>query len=97
MILFAVVFGLKEGGKRMGPDISVVLGSFVLVYVLIGLLGILMGYNFLSNRAAGIPLGRPGDLISGGTILALDIVIGLWMASTGKTLFYSLAGKDGEK
>jgi multicomponent Na+:H+ antiporter subunit B len=94
MILLAVVFGLKEGEKRMSHDMSIVLESTLLFYVVVGLFGILMGYGFLSNRVAGIPLGRPGDLLSGGVIVALNIFIGLKVASTGKTLFYSLAGGE---
>ncbi len=94
MILLAVVFGMKEGNKRLSHDMSLVLESFTLFYAIVGLLGILLGFAFLSNRVAGIPAGKTGDLLSGGTIFALNIIIGLKVASTGKTLFYSLAGGE---
>jgi multicomponent Na+:H+ antiporter subunit B len=94
MILLAVAFGMKEGESRMGHDVSTVLESFAIFYVLIGLAGIYLGANFLSNNIAGIPLGRPGSLLSGGLILLLNIVIGFKVASTGKTLFYTLAKEE---
>jgi len=93
-ILLAVAFGLGEGEKRMTHDTSTVLESLALAYVFIGFFGVFLGFNFLSNRIAGLPAGRPGALLSGGIIFALNIVIGLKVASTGKTLFYSLAKEE---
>src|ERR1700744_3551012 len=46
-------------------------------YVLIGLLGLLAGSDFLSNV---IGLGGTGNLLSGGTIWALNIVVGAEVA-----------------
>jgi multicomponent Na+:H+ antiporter subunit B len=46
-------------------------------YVLIGLLGLLAGTDFLSNV---IGLGAAGDLLSGGTIWALNMVVGAEVA-----------------
>jgi multicomponent Na+:H+ antiporter subunit B len=94
MILLAVVFGLKEGEQRMNHSTSILLESSIFLYAVIGLFGIFLGFNFLSNIIAGFPRGQPGELISGGVILFLNILIGLKVASTGKTLFYSLAGKS---
>ncbi|MFQ6136348.1 MAG: MnhB domain-containing protein [Candidatus Hydrothermarchaeales archaeon] len=90
MILIAVVFGLKEGNRRAPHDLSVILESFALGYAIIGLLGILLGGNFLANKIVGIPVGTPGALLSGGIILGINIVIGFKVASTGKTLFYTI-------
>ena len=46
-------------------------------YVVIGLLGLLAGDAFLSNV---IGLGGTGNLLSGGTIWALNIVVGAEVA-----------------
>jgi multicomponent Na+:H+ antiporter subunit B len=46
-------------------------------YVLIGLLGLLLGASFLSNV---VDLGVAGTLISGGTIPLLNLVVGLEVA-----------------
>ncbi|RMF90021.1 MAG: sodium:proton antiporter [Methanobacteriota archaeon] len=94
MILLAVVYGLEEGEKRLGHDASTVLESSTLFYALIGLIGIAAGYSFLANRVAGIPVGTPGALFSGGAIFAINIVVGLKVASTGKTLFYALSREE---
>jgi multicomponent Na+:H+ antiporter subunit B len=94
MILLAVVFGLKEGDKRLSYDTSIVLDSLAIFYILIGFFGIVLGASFLSNNAAGFSLGTPGAIFSGGIIPVLNIIIGLKVASTGKTLFYSLAAEE---
>jgi multicomponent Na+:H+ antiporter subunit B len=93
MILLAVVFGLDEGEKRLGHDISTLFESSTFFYVIMGFFGIIMGFNFLSNSIAGLPTGKPGSLLSGGLIFILNIIIGLKVASTGKTLFYSISGE----
>lgn len=93
-IILAVVFGLKEGDRRMSHDVSIILESSAVFYALAGLIGILVGASFLSNKGAGIPIGRPGDLFSSGLIFFLNLVIGFKVASTGKTLFYALARED---
>ncbi|MFV2040554.1 MAG: MnhB domain-containing protein [Candidatus Hydrothermarchaeales archaeon] len=97
MILLAVVFGLSEGKKRISHDTSIVLESLAVFYIFIGFAGILAGSLFLSNRAAGFSLGNPGSLVSAGMIPVLNIIIGLKVASTGKTLFYSLASEEVEE
>jgi multicomponent Na+:H+ antiporter subunit B len=94
MILLAVVFGIKEGDRHISHDASILLESLSILYIFVGLIGVFLGYSFLSNGITGIGLGRQGELISGGFILALNIVIGLKVASTGKTLFYSLVKEE---
>ncbi len=96
MILLAVVFGVNEGEKRLNHDTSLVLDSLAVFYIFIGFFGIILGATFLSNNAAGFFLGTPGTLFSGGIIPVLNIIIGLKVASTGKTLFYSLATQEAD-
>ncbi|MEE8168572.1 MAG: MnhB domain-containing protein [Candidatus Hydrothermarchaeales archaeon] len=91
MILLAVVFGLDEGRRRANHLLSTVLESSTFFYALIGLVGIVLGGTFLANKIVGIPIGSPGKLFSGGIILAINVVIGFKVASTGKTLFYTIA------
>jgi multicomponent Na+:H+ antiporter subunit B len=96
MILIAVVFGVSEGERRISHETSIVLDSLGILYIIIGFFGILLGASFLTNNAAGFSLGTPGTLFSGGIIPILNIIIGLKVASTGKTLFYSLASEEAE-
>jgi len=48
-------------------------------YVVIGLLGLLAGASFLSNV---VGLGGPGNLLSGGTIWLLNLVVGVEVAGS---------------
>ncbi len=96
MILLAVVYGLGEGKKRAPHDVALIFEAFAMAYALTGFIGIFLGYNFLSNKIAGVPVGVPGALFSGGIIFAINVVIGFKVASTGKTLFYTIVEEGPE-
>ena len=93
MILLAIVYGLGEGKKRAPHDIALIFEAFAMGYALTGFLGVFLGYNFLANKIAGVPVGSPGALFSGGIIFAINVVIGFKVASTGKTLYYTIVGE----
>jgi len=91
MILYALAFNLQEGAKKIPHDLALILeSSGGLIYAGVGLIGILLGANFLANRVAGFPLGTPGNLFSSGTIMIITLGVGIKVASTMITLFYSL-------
>ncbi|EEG78155.1 MnhB domain-containing protein [Dethiobacter alkaliphilus] len=91
MILFALSFNLKEGSKKISHDVSTVLESGgAVLFATIGIAAIFMGTNFLGNRAAGFPMGELGDLFSAGAIPIITFGLGIKVASTMITLFYSL-------
>jgi multicomponent Na+:H+ antiporter subunit B len=91
MILYALSFNLAEGTKKLSHDTSSLLESGgALIFAGMGILAILMGTNFLGNKAAGFPLGTPGNLFSGGIIMVITAGVGIKVASTMITLFYSL-------
>jgi multicomponent Na+:H+ antiporter subunit B len=90
-ILFAIGFDPKKSRRRT-PEImvNIMRSAGVLIFVGIGLAGVLLGYAFLANRVAGFPpQGRMGSLLSGGTLLGINIGIAITVASTVVTLFYS--------
>jgi len=96
MILYGLSFNLESGTRKLSHDFSSLLESGgALWFLLIGLIGILAGSNFLANRVAGVPLGTPGQLFSSGIIFLLALGIGAKVASTMITLFYSLGGEIG--
>jgi multicomponent Na+:H+ antiporter subunit B len=98
LILYVLAFGIDDEDLRLSPSVARIIESCgALAYVGIGLGGILLGANFLSNKAAGFPLGIPGRVFSGGTIVLLTVSIGLKVASTMITLFVNIAEKEGEE
>ncbi|MCR3921797.1 MAG: MnhB domain-containing protein [Firmicutes bacterium] len=99
MILYALSFNLEEGTKKLSHKTSTILeSSGVLLYAGMGLLSILLGTNFLGNKVAGIPIGTPGNLFSSGAIMIITFGVGIKVASTMITLFYSLIeGEEGHE
>ena len=65
---------------RLGPEkfVEPVEAVAAASYVLIGLAGLALGAAFLDNV---VPLGRTGDLWSSGTILLLNVAVGLEVAA----------------
>lgn len=54
------------------------------------LVGVFLGFTFLANQVIGFPpRGVPGSLLSGGTLLGINIGIGIHVAGTIITLFYA--------
>ncbi|MDW7651256.1 MAG: MnhB domain-containing protein [Bacillota bacterium] len=91
MILYALSFNLKEGSKKLTHDTSTLLESGgAIIFAGVGIVAILLGTNFLGNIVAGFPRGTPGNLLSAGAIPIITIGVGLKVASTMITLFYSL-------
>ncbi len=95
MILYGLSFNLEAGSRKLSHEVSTVLESGgALWFLFIGLAGLLVGAPFLTNQAAGFYLGVPGRLFSSGMIFLLSIGIGVKVASTMITLFYSLSGGE---
>ena len=70
MILYALSFNLAAGSKKLSHDVSSILESTgALIFAGMGLISILLGANFLANRAAGFPLGTPGNLLAAARLL----------------------------
>ncbi|MBT9171775.1 MAG: Na(+)/H(+) antiporter subunit B [Syntrophomonadaceae bacterium] len=95
MILYALAFNLAAGTKKISHDLSLILeSSGGLIYAGVGLLAIFLGANFLGNMVAGFPLGTPGNLFSGGAIMLITLGVGIKVAATMITLFYSLIEEE---
>lgn len=97
IILYTLSFGRETALTRIDPGFSHILESGGGIwYILVGLLGILTGVNFLANKAAGFYLGIPGQLFSSGMILLLSLGLGLKVSSTMITLFFNLSAEDND-
>lgn len=95
MILYALSFNLTAGTKKISHDLSLILeSSGGLIFAGVGVLAIFLGANFLGNMVAGFPLGAPGNLFSGGAIMLITLGVGIKVAATMITLFYSLIEEE---
>ncbi len=65
----------------------------ILTLIFLGFLGIFLGHSFLSNF---LPLGKPGQIASGGLMLLFNITIGIKVAAGVSVIFYALVRYRGE-
>lgn len=95
MILYALTFDTCQGLEKLSHERASFLESMGAVwYVLLGLLGIFLGANFLANGQIGLPQGEPGRLLSGGLIPMVAFGIGIKVAVTVISLYYSLVEEE---
>ncbi len=94
-IAFSTIYGVEEGKVRVPERFLVWVESYgTLWYGLMGMVGIFKGAPFLANKLAGIDLGVPGALSSGGLIGFLGLGVGIRVASTMISLFYTLMEEE---
>lgn len=94
-IAFSTVYGAEKGREKIPEKVLIWIESYgTLWYVIIGMIGIIKGAPFLSNKLAGIDLGTPGTLSSGGLISLLGLGVGIRVASTMVTLFLTMKGEE---
>jgi multicomponent Na+:H+ antiporter subunit B len=95
MVLLAISFNLEAGSKQITYQTASLLESGgALGFALTGLIAVVMGGNYLANKAAGFPLGEAGELFSAGAIFIITVFIGVKVASTITTLFYHIIEKE---
>jgi len=95
LILYTLVYGVDEAKKKFSHRASEIAESGgIMLFVTLGIVGILFAGQFLTNIQAGFPIGQPGTLISAGMIPLLMIGIGIKVASTMVTLFHILIEGD---
>lgn len=88
IILYTLVFGREKGNKKFSHRVSEIAESGgILLFILIGMIGLLIGGSFLTNIDAGFPEGTLGSILSGGMIPLLMIAIGIKVTSTMINLF----------
>lgn len=94
-IVYATIYGLEKGKEELPEKILVWIESLgTLWFGIIGMIGIFKGASFLANKSAGISVGTPGSLSSGGLIYILGLGVGIRVASTIITLFFTMWGKE---
>jgi multicomponent Na+:H+ antiporter subunit B len=94
-IVFSTIYGVEKGRKKLPEKILVWTECYgTLWYGIMGMVGIIKGAPFLANKLAGINLGKPGTLFSGGLISLIGIGVGIRVASTIGTLFFTIMEKE---
>jgi multicomponent Na+:H+ antiporter subunit B len=78
--LFMYLGGQYKAFRELSPErlIEAAEGMGAGGFVVIGTLGLIFGSAFMENV---LPLGKPGDLLSAGTIFASNLAVGLGVAS----------------
>ena len=95
-ILFALAFNRKEG-RNAAPSFTLkCLASIgVYVYITMGLVGVFLGYHFLTNKAASIvPRGMFGELFSSGALFWINLGVGLTVAGVCTELFFAFLEEE---
>ena len=94
-VLYTLSFGLDQAEQKLPHTLLKKFeSSGIYWYVMLGLVGLLTGNNFLSNQQAGFPLGITNTLFSSGLIALLTFGIGVKVASTMITLFRLMIGEE---
>lgn len=91
-IIFSIVYGSEFDYKRYSPTTKTLLEtSGALLFIGLGLLGVIMGGNFLVNLK--ILDSGVGTLLSGGSIPFINIGIGFKIGAGLAIIFYSMIQK----
>ena len=94
-IAFSTIYGIEKGRSKLPEKVLIWIESYgTLWYGIMGIVGIVKGAPFLANKLAGIDLGEPGTLSSGGLISLIGIGVGIRVASTMVTLFFTLMEEE---
>lgn len=82
----------KEEGRIANPSMimKALICSGLLIYIFVGLIGIITGKAFLANRCINFPpFGELGELFGGGTLFWINIGVGLVVSGVAIELFYA--------
>ncbi len=95
MILYALTFNINKALDKVPHKHATILESLgAILLITCGIVGLLLGGNFLANGQIGIPLGTPGRLLSGGLVPIIYFGIGVKVAMTIMSLYFSLVEED---
>ena len=94
IILLALSHSIEQTEKKFKSRWLNMLEKLgILTLIFLGFLGIFFGYSFLSNF---LPLGKSGQVASGGLMLLFNIAIGIKVAAGVSAIFYALVRYRGE-
>ncbi|NLK21194.1 MAG: sodium:proton antiporter [Epulopiscium sp.] len=94
-IAYSTIYGMEKGRAKLPEKVLIWTESYgTLWYGIMGMVGIIRGVPFLANKLGGFDLGVPGTLSSGGLISLLGLGVGIRVASTMVTLFFTMKEEE---
>ncbi|WP_221760710.1 hydrogen gas-evolving membrane-bound hydrogenase subunit E [Bacillus salinus] len=94
-ILLTIIHSVEFSEYKIKPNNKSLLENIGSInFILLGLLGIFTGSNFLANGQSSFSLGNPGELISAGLIPYLNIMIGFKVGAGLAKIFNSLIKEE---
>lgn len=88
IIMLGLVDGVSRAEKRFRENLlSLTKNLGMVIFILLGFLGIFMGYSFLSDF---LPRGEVGTVPSAGLILLLNLTIGFMVGTGIAVIFYRI-------
>lgn len=94
-ILFTITFGIDYAEKRFPPELKSLLESICAFgVVLLGILSIILGGNFLASGQLGFGLGTPEELGSAALIPFLNLMVGIKVGAGLAIIFNSLVKEE---
>ena len=89
LILLCLSEGVEKAERKFkGLRLAMVESIGILTFIGIGFLGIILGHHFLGNF---LPIGKAGMVPSAGSILLLNLSIGIKVGAGISLIFYALA------
>lgn len=94
-IVVTITYSVESSEYKFKPNFKSLLEDIGAInFILLGLLGVLTGSNFLANGQTNFSLGNPGELISAGLIPYLNLMIGIKVGAGLATIFNSLIKEE---
>jgi len=94
-VLLKMTFGIRYSKEEKSLQRRSLIESIgALGFILVGILGIIMGDNFLANEGAGFHLGIAGQLLSAGVIPILNLFTGVKVGSGLAIIFHRLVREE---
>ncbi len=94
-ILIIFTYGFHYMTRRFNVTrLSLIEDFGALLFLSIGVFGLIYGGSFLANSQAGVYLGNPGELLSGGLMPLSNLAVGAKVGTGLSIIFISLTRED---
>ena len=93
-VIYSLIYGLEMAQDAISPQVARSLAALgVLLYIGVGLASIVLGGNFLEYKVL-LADDQAGETLG---IIAIELGVGITVATVALTLFYAFAGREQEE